>query len=308
MKRIIIFICLSLFSFLNAKEPKTEEQSFSKDKLLDSQNVLALNQEKFQLLQDAEKQNEKSEKKELQKKSGFKAALFSAVIPGAGEFYTESYWKSAIFAALEIVAWTGYLTYTDKGNSKDLQMRRFGDERWSEQRYWTKVYKLANEKGIWDRSSVVLNSETGLLSESDIENNMSYLRDLEETGGFPRFTHSLPETKTQQYYEMIYKYLGQFGAGWVELGQNFDYYNNGITGIELTPDVSHYRSLRNQSNDFYTTAKTMATVVLINHLVSAFDAAFSAKSYNKQLNYSFFAGQKYYAGERVTTYGVALSW
>ena len=105
--------------------------------------------------------------------------------------------------------------------------------------------------------------------------------------------------------------MGQFGAGWAELADyenGWSYYDGGANLENLTPDVDQYRTLRNKSNDFYSTAKAMATAVLFNHLISAFDAAFSVKSYNKQLNYSLYAGQKRYAGEQVTTYGIALSW
>jgi hypothetical protein len=311
MKKLILIVCFALVFTVYGKEGGEAKKDFIKAKLIAGENILDYNQQKFQLFQEAKQQSKEDPRYEQKRKSGFKAALFSAVIPGAGEIYAESYWRSAIFAVVEIVAWAGYFTYDDKGDTKDIQMRRLGDQEWSEQRYWTKVYLLAGDS--WNGSNVSLNSD-GLLSEADIEANQSYLRALEAgstpeiPNGFTRFTHTLPETKTQQYYEMIYKYLGQFGAGWKELGDNWSYYDGGANLNNLSPDVERYRSLRNKSNDFYTTAKAMSTIVLFNHLASAFDAALSVKSYNQQLSYSIYAGQKRYAGERVTTYGIALSW
>lgn len=306
MKRLIFLIILSYVVTVFGKDGLlTKKQNFNANKLTESNPLLVYNQEKFRLIQESKIQEEKNQKEEKSPKSGFKAALFSGVIPGAGEYYAESYWKSAVFAAIEIIAWAGYFTYDNKGDSKDSEMRRLGDQSWSEQRYWTKVYLLAGND--WSGTAVQLNSD-GLLSEEDIAANKAYLRELEANGGFPRFTHTLPNTKTQQYYEMIYKYLSQFGAGWKELGTDWNYYDGGAHLDALTPDVSRYKSIRNKSNDFYRIAGTMGAIVLLNHLASAFDAAISTRSYNKQLEYSFIAGQKRYAGEQVTTYGIALSW
>lgn len=314
MKKIIFLIMISCTLFVFGKDGKLKKkENFSVNKLTTSNNILVYNQDKFRLVEESKLQEQEDQKNEKERKSVFKAVLFSGVVPGSGEYYTESYWKSAVFAAIEIIAWAGYLTYDNKGDSKDRQMRSFGDQNWSEQRYWTKVYKLAVEKNGWAGPDVELTGD-GLLTEDYIDKNKPYLRELEAgttpliPDGFSRFTHTLPNTKTQQYYEMIYKYLGQFGAGWKEVDGDWKYYDGGAHLNELTSDVSHYKSLRNKSNDFYRVAGTMGTVVLLNHLVSAFDAAFSARSYNRQFNYSFTTGQKYYAGEKVTTYGIALSW
>ncbi len=108
---------------------------------------------------------------------------------------------------------------------------------------------------------------------------------------------------------MIYKYLAQFGVGWVELeeqGLGWDYYD--ILGVELTADVRHYRKLRNKSNGFYATATTLANVAMFNHIVSALDAAWSVRDYNKKVDMALMAQSKYYAGQHVATYGITFSW
>jgi len=288
---------------------------FTSDKLQEATENpnLHLKDSKFALMENIKTQTQQQEQEELQLKSGFKAVLLSAAVPGAGEFYAESYWKSALFATIEVAAWIGYFSYEKKGDDKDRVMRKLGDERWSEQRYWTRVYNLAVELNHprKDDINATFDPNTGYIELTD--ENIDVLRDIESNNNFPRFTHSLPRTKTQQYYEMIYKYLGQFGPGWIEL-ENFDgnlkwtYYDGGANLDNLTPDVSHYRDLRDKSNDLYQIATDMATVVLFNHLVSAVDAALSVKSYNKKVNYSFYGAQQYYAGEIVNTYGIALSW
>ncbi len=317
MKIIVILITAffgSLFAGENQRLLYNSKQTFTVKNIGENstQFKFNFNHQKYNLIEKIKMQTQQESAKENQKKSGIKAALLSAAIPGAGEFYTESYWKSALFAVIEVAAWSGYFVYEDKGDSKDKVMKRFGDASWSEQRYWSRVYDRAIEENVWE-GALLSPGDNGNLLESEIADNIEKLRGIETSGHFSYFSHTLPRTKTQQYYEMIYKYPSQFGAGWTELGElgediDWAYYENGKNLDRLTPDVSKYKKLRNRSNDFYATATNMASIVLINHLASAIDAAFSAKSYNAGLSYSIYAGQKRYAGERVNTYGLALSW
>jgi hypothetical protein len=287
---IVLTSAICCFAEVPEKKVSSENNTISEVPIL-----VSLNNPRFSLMQDAAEEDRNESGQEMKKKSGILAAFLSAVVPGAGEFYAESYWKSALFAAIEITSWTLYATYTDKGETKDKEMRRYGDTYWSEQRYWSNIYAKSN------------NTNVTLLSEDFIRDNINELRAMEADPA-NSFSHTLPVTKTQQYYEMIYKYLHQFGAGWVEVGDNWGYYDNTENHKNLLPNVKHYRSLRNTSNDFYSNATTMANVAMFNHVVSAFDAAFSVKFYNKEMKYSLIAQPKYYAGEHFTSYGIALSW
>lgn len=304
MKHIIFISFLLICSTIYAKDPF----QISKEKVVENiapENPITFSRERFIFL-DSLKQEMQEENAQQKRKSGIKAALFSAIFPGWGEYYAESYWKSAVFAALEVISITSFIVYTDKGKTKDTEMRNFGDEKWSEQQYWTNIYEDATGSGKWSGETGEFdNGDPSLLTESFINANMSPLRNYEKN----YHTHTLPSTKTQQYYEMIYKYLGQFGAGWTELnepGYGWDYYDN--LGVELTADVERYRKLRVQSNGFYETATTFANVAMFNHLVSALDAAWSVKQYNTSINLSLMAESKYYAGQHVASYGISVSW
>ena len=72
-------------------------------------------------------------------------------------------------------------------------------------------------------------------------------------------THSLPETKTQQYYEMIVKY-NQFKLGW-------DDWQPGSPA--LTDNRNDYEEMRHNSNVEFKRASFCAMGVLANHLFSA---------------------------------------
>jgi hypothetical protein len=72
-------------------------------------------------------------------------------------------------------------------------------------------------------------------------------------------------SRTQQYYEMIYKYLTQFGNAWLD-ADFITYYGN--TDL-MTPMMFEYRGMRNDMNHFYDVASGSLNVILINHVLSA---------------------------------------
>jgi hypothetical protein len=87
------------------------------------------------------------------------------------------------------------------------------------------------------------------------------------------FSHTLPPYGEQQYFELIGKYP-QFNQGWDDAPANFDY------GDPLTPRFRYYSVERGKANDHYATATTFVTIALVNHALSAVDAAWSAAGFN----------------------------
>jgi hypothetical protein len=291
-----------LTSFSLAEDPV--EYSLQDD---NSKSPLFYNTEKYALIYSVDKELDEEPVQVSGIKSGWTAAFLSAVLPGAGEFYAKSYWKTALFATIEVAALTGYFVYENKGDDEDRRMKNYGDTHWSEQRYWSRVYQIAETNGLWDYEDLIPEGSDIIPDENYNAANIARLRDIERNAGLAGFTHSLPETKTQQYYEMIYKYLHQFGSGWDDVPFS-SYYETQPYPYSLTPNIAEYRKMRNRSNDYYETATTMTSVVLLNHLISAFDAALTVRQYNKKLQYSFNASAQRYAGEIVRTYGITLSW
>lgn len=236
---------------------------------------------KHQLLEDSYQHTDSMEVVELQKRSVGKAALYSAILPGSGQYYNGSIWKTILFAGIEVAAWTVYFVYDSKGDQSDVDMRSFADMNWSEHKYWSYIYdeaKTQNIENLPDYELTPRDEETGIVLlvgyNQDMANSLRY---LENTLGH---THRLPETKTQQYYEMIYKYLTQFGNAWSDADFYTTYYGNTNT---MTPQMFSYRDMRNQTNDYYDSATAAINVVLVNHVLSALEAAWSARVYNKDL-------------------------
>ncbi len=304
---VLIFVLIASFAAIAGNSP-TERPNF---------NPLQLSSEKFALLhgQDTTQMQKPALKTTaVNKKSGVKAAFLSAFIPGAGEVYAKSYWKAAIFAALEIGLWTANVVYNNKGDDEDSKMRQYGDAHWSPKVYWSYVYKKAVDQGLW--SGQTLNGHTdaqGRFVLDDQYFNQDLIRELYPLQDDLGFTHQLPLTKTQQYYEMIYKYLGQFGVGWDDVYQTFNdpyYYEIDSHLGHLTPNISKYRSMRNLSNHYYDVATTMMSFVLANHLLSAFDAAWTVKKYNVRVSQAVRVKPYGYGWpqEPVVVYGLNIQW
>jgi hypothetical protein len=241
----------------------------------------------------------------MNKKAVFKAGLFSLILPGAGEFYAGSYWKAALFFGIEVAGWTAYGVYSNKGDNADSDMKAFADIHWSEHKYWTKVYYTAAENGLWSGYPDIDQDGDHLID--DPYYTPEYIGILRELEGRPEmgYTHRLPETKTQQYYEMIYKYLHQFGNAWDDA--LWDEYYSGYYD-KMTANMRTYRDMRNEMNDLYDAASTALNVVVINHVLSAIDAAWTARQFNRSVTVRLKTDIRQYAYKPVQMYGIQINW
>ena len=94
------------------------------------------------------------------------------------------------------------------------------------------------------------------------------------------FSHTLPLPVQQQYYEVIGKYQN-FIYGWSTAGpdiniNNYEHY--------VLPQVQDYMVNRQKANDYFNIASYSLDVVILNHVVSAADAAWTVTIFNKNLN------------------------
>jgi hypothetical protein len=209
------------------------------------------------------------------KKSGWLAAGMSLLIPGSGEFYAESYWKAAAFFVFDVVAWSLAYSNDHKGDEQTDFFQGYANQRWSVVQYAKYAETLA-PKGktyAWRKPG------TETLSPWDqpwTQVNWDEINRMErDIGGY--YSHTLPEYNSQQYYELIGKYP-QFNQGWDDAPPAFTY------GDPLTPHFLYYSDERGKANTYYETATTWVNIALINHLLSAIDAAWSAGIYNSNLH------------------------
>ena len=208
--------------------------------------------------------------------SPLRAGLFSAVIPGAGQFYTKNYWQSAAFLGAEVLMWVMYATYEKKGDNQTNLFQKYADEHWSVVRYAGWINANFNK-------SLSLTTDPGLQSwwndlnaaEDAIGGDLT----IQPTG----FTHKLAPHGDQQYYEMIGKY-SQFGGGWDDASgftKEDVLGNNGIGNV--SPRFLAYSTMRGDANNFYNIATTVSYVIIANHVLSALEAAWNASKLNHRI-------------------------
>ncbi len=203
-----------------------------------------------------------------------KAFVFSAVIPGAGEFYNRSLLKGLAFLGVEAGAWAMYAVYTQRGNEQEDAFEAYARGHWSEARYWASLARLSG----------------------CAENNRPCLRDYESQ----TFSHFLPDERSQTYYENIGKY-DQFNAGW----------DDSISGEAKKRDSANrtlYVRMRKKANDQFKIATYGASIVLVNHVISALDAAYTTYKFNRQIKASMGMEMQRYDQEIVPALVMKMSW
>ena len=190
-------------------------------------------------------------------KSPGRALLYSAMLPGLGEFYAGARKRAVLFFGLEAAAWGLYFSWNGKGKDIEEDFRGVADEQWDVLRYMD-----------WRGSTISRNSSI--------------------THGLPCSTFVVggegisqcPEVERQQYYELIGKY-DQFVSGWEDVR---DRGGNLVQPTEIDSAENFvsehrfaYEDQRNESNRFLKRATNVAGLILVNHVISAIDASRAAR-------------------------------
>ncbi len=218
---------------------------------------------------------------ESKKKSVVLATVFSAAVPGAGEFYTESYWRAAGFIAAEAGLWIAYAVYTRKGDNQTDFFQSYADDHWSVVRYaeWIERNATRLNPNATGCTGIVVGLP-GLPPWDRVDWAMlNWCEDVIGQNVGNGFTHRLPKRPDQQYYEQIGKYP-QYAAGWDDAGYVTP---EDIVTSNVSPRFHDYSAMRGKANDFYSIASTTASLLVVNHLLSAVDAAWSAAQFNNRL-------------------------
>ncbi len=208
----------------------------------------------------------------LVKRKPGKAALFSALLPGAGQAYNHQYLRTAIYALVEVAAITATVIYNRKGDDQTDYFHKYANEHWAVTRYakWTEVHATEINSNIDPSAYNVFNSDGSV--------NWNELNRLELAIG-SYYSHQLAPFGEQQYYEMIGKYT-QFNVGWDDFGDENTPYHY---GDPVTPHFTYYSHQRGLANDYYDVAKWGYIAILTNHILSAVEAAWSAHKYNERI-------------------------
>ena len=196
-----------------------------------------------------------------------RAFLFSALVPGAGELWAGSKMRAALFFGLEVLGWGTYRSWNAKGDDLEAGFRARADTTWNPRNYldWS------------DSRQARFSSRTHTLPCD------SLFVQAPSTTPVPEVLASCGSTQTQQYYELIGKY-DQFIAGWKDVT---DRTGNQVHYVEVDSAENFsskirktYEDQRYESNKYLKRAGNVAGLLLVNHVLSAIDAARVARARN----------------------------
>ena len=216
------------------------------------------------------------------RKSALLAGAMSLVVPGAGEIYTNSYWRAGGFLLAEAGLWVFYASYYSKGNDQTTLFQNFADEHWSVVRYaqWIEGNVGTLNPDVTSFSGYLI---AGTENRSPWERvdwaKINAVENAIAQRAGNGFTHQLPHRPEQQYYELIGKYP-QFASGWDDAGVMTP---DRIVNSDVSARFLEYSKMRGKANDFYNIATTGSILLVVNHLLSAIDAAWSAAQHNSKL-------------------------
>lgn len=211
----------------------------------------------------------------------------SAIVPGFGQVANRQWWKTALFAGIEIGAIFIYYERRDHARRVERDYWEKANTHWSVVQY---AEFLANYSQLdfdlrdvfFDEGWSAYMANNGrptfnhLTDQSWI--NLSELNRLEtitlyRSTGLP-FSHVVPAYNSQQYYELVSKYF-QFGPGWRDWNGDVTIVDGGVA--DMSPMWREHTRMEEEFNDAYRLSSNMVMVLLANHVFSAFDALFTSK-------------------------------
>jgi len=212
-------------------------------------------------------------------KSPWLGASLSLVLPGAGEIYTNNWWKAGAFLVAEAGLLTLYYINDHKGTRLRDYVQDYGNAHWSVVRYAQYSqdhfsppngpynWFIPGTEGLppWDR-----------VNWAEL-NRME--QDISQLPGGSYYSHVLPPYNNIEYWKVIGKYQ-QFNQGWDDAPPSYVY------GEPVTPEFTYYATERGAMNKDFTTATTFVAIAVINHVGSAVDAALSAIAANRAVHIS----------------------
>ena len=239
-----------------------------------------------------------------------KALMLSAIMPGAGQYYAGNNFRAAVFFAIEIAAWTGVVYYYNQGQDKDKEFKTYADDYYTEQIYRDVEYNLALNSE-WGDKGAYSGTEAEWIEE-EWDEKIHFLPDQ-------GFTHEMPtsedrsanQSHDQQYYEMIGKYIHQFGFGWADF-----YDGEGL--VEDDPATPFYdgrrqlsetyMSMRYDSNKMLNYSSYAIQIAMLNHVAAALEASFSVRAMKRNARAQVGFNQILHNGHFVPVGGLNVSW
>lgn len=227
-------------------------------------------------------------------KSPKTALFYSLILPGAGQAYVgDSKWtyaRGAAYLIAEASLWYGYYHYTvEKYNSKRRIAQAFVERNYDLERYEEDTFTLRSQSVGSDPTldsnfnNRYLNSRESFCQAvygADYANSNSNCSSISSNPNYPSDWDRIED------FESLALLLedDDYVLGWDDAqvqSQNLKLDTATYVALGTSEDLSIYRNIRSQAKDYADMAPLFITGVLVNHVVSAIDAAWAAHSYNQ---------------------------
>jgi hypothetical protein len=236
----------------------------------------------------------------IQNKAGI-AKLSSAILPGSAQAVHGNWLRAGIYFAVEIAALYTHLEYRNRGKRGERNYERYADQHWSVVQYadWLVQYhhqhNISNPY-INDLATSIDGREPAFDTDADWPAvDIELLRNAERFTPYittddldaNNFSHTLPAYGTQQYYELISKYY-QYASGWKDFygfhdQENTDPFLIDRFGGKASQMFWDGRDKAELFNDQFRFSNNMLSLLILNHFVSAFDAYFTVRLQNRNM-------------------------
>ncbi len=239
-----------------------------------------------------------------------KALLLSAIVPGAGQFYARQWVSGGIFLFIELAAWGSVYYFYNESMDKQDEFEKFARKHFKEDDYRKEEYDLATDGRYGDTLDVgnIYDGTSEQWTALDWNIKSKFLPNF-------GFTHELPthdgeynfdnESLEQQFYEMIGKYIHQFGFGWNDGYGDTDEFPH-FEGA--SPNSKKYMGMRHDHNVLWDYSDWGLKVALLNHVASALHVSFTVKAGRREAKTDLSFRQIPYDRELINAAGLNITW
>jgi hypothetical protein len=199
-------------------------------------------------------------------KSVFLAAAFSAILPGLGEYYVgDDIWRGMIFTGVEAGLWVGMIRWNQRFNDSLNAFYAFSDKHFSTTRYANNLDSVIASVHLDSGTIVAKGNNIASINRAEIILDSFYASNSFVSDDYG---HQLvnPAVDNQQYYEMISKY-DQYIPGW-------DFVGNWSLASLMRADANAQADVAN----------IFLYGIILNHVLSAIDAALLARDHNSPIS------------------------
>ena len=234
-------------------------------------------------------------------KSPRKALFFSLVVPGSGQLYVGgskfNYVRGAAYLALEAGLWGSWYYYSVyKYDRQVSRYRKFAKNHFKASQYEEKMHDLRNSLDDSDEEAKFV--ERYLASREsycksiygNASTNRCYIEGEEMTSDINHVNHvngKFSLYNSGSYYSNIAS--SAYVLGWDDVADEtpvsaLNLSKNAETvALGTSANLKIYRGMRNKANDYADLQAWFFGGLILNHLVSAVDAAWAAHAHNKVL-------------------------